>query len=83
MNDTIKLLKLAMEHDAKGKWDKAHEIVQNIKHELAYEIHAYLHRKEDDIDNARYWYQRVGIEPFTGSFESERKSIIQHIDLRG
>ena len=79
MKDFITELKLAMDYDHQGEWDKAHKIVQNIKHELAYRIHAYLHRKEDDINNANYWYRRIGIEPFGGTFEFERKDIMEHL----
>jgi hypothetical protein len=50
----------ALWHDAKGDWDKAHELIQDISDENASWIHAYLHRKEGDISNAGYWYNRAG-----------------------
>ncbi len=50
----------ALWHDAVGDWDKAHQIVQNIETTQASAIHAYLHRKEGDESNARYWYGRAG-----------------------
>jgi hypothetical protein len=34
-------------------------------------VHAYLHRKEPDLANARYWYNRAGRSPATGSLEQE------------
>ena len=35
-------------YDAKGDWNKAHEIIQDIEDKNAAWIHAYLHRKEDE-----------------------------------
>lgn len=52
-------LMLALWYDAKGEWDKAHNIVQNLSSKAASWIHAYLHRKEGDIANAKYWYMRA------------------------
>ncbi len=49
----------ALWHEKKGDWKRAHEIVQNIEDELAARVHAYLHRREDDEENARYWYRRA------------------------
>lgn len=79
MDDIIKQLKSAMEYDAQGKWEKAHKTVQTIENELAYRIHAYLHRKEGDLENANYWYQRVQSSPFKGNLESEREDILQRL----
>ena len=50
----------ALWHDRQGDWDKAHEIVQEISTAEASWIHAYLHRKEGDESNARYWYRTAG-----------------------
>lgn len=49
----------ALWYDAKNDWDEAHTIVQDIEDPAAAWIHAYLHRKEGDISNARYWYVRA------------------------
>jgi hypothetical protein len=49
----------ALWNDAKGNWDKAHIIVQDIDNDDGAWIHAYLHRKEGDESNARYWYNRA------------------------
>ncbi len=79
MKNIFSALKLAMDYDQQGEWDRAHEVVQNIEHELACRIHAYLHRKEGDMDNALYWYRRIGLEPFQGSLSSEQKDILQRL----
>jgi hypothetical protein len=36
-------------------------------------IHAYLHRKEPDIWNAKYWYQRCG-KPYPGEIDYEEEA---------
>jgi len=56
---TKEILLNALETDKKGDWNKAHEIVQDMKNPYAYWIHAYLHRKEPDLTNASYWYNRA------------------------
>jgi hypothetical protein len=53
----------ALNKDKAGDWDGAHRIVQNIDTLESNSIHAYLHRKEGDYGNARYWYGRVD-KPF-------------------
>lgn len=73
---------LAMQHDANGEWDKAHGIVQNIEHPTAYQIHAYLHRKEGDLSNAHYWYQRAKAQDCDGDLDIERENIMNAINQR-
>ena len=46
--------------DAKGDWTRAHESAQQDKGLEGSRVHAYLHRKEGDQDNAAYWYRRAG-----------------------
>lgn len=54
----------ALWFDAKGDWNRAHEIVQSLpdgpSEAGAARIHAYLHRKEGDPWNSRYWHRRAG-----------------------
>jgi hypothetical protein len=47
-------------HDAKGNWEEAHRLIQDLPDKNAAWIHAYLHRKEGDIWNADYWYRNAG-----------------------
>lgn len=51
---------VALWQDAKGDWDAAHKVAQDIDDEDGSWIHAYLHRKEGDPGNAAYWYRRAG-----------------------
>lgn len=46
--------------DAKGDWTRAHACAQDSDTPDGNALHAYLHRKEDDLPNARYWYARAG-----------------------
>jgi hypothetical protein len=50
----------ALWYDARGEWQKAHEIAQDIGNEDGSWVHAYLHRKEGDHGNAAYWYRQAG-----------------------
>ncbi|NJK57938.1 MAG: hypothetical protein HC939_19070 [Pleurocapsa sp. SU_5_0] len=40
-------------------------------------VHAYLHRVEGDLGNARYWYRRSGRSESTQSLTEERQQITQ------
>ena len=57
--------------EAKGDWAKAHECAQADPGPVAAAVHAYLHRKEPDLANARYWYNRAGRDPVTVSLDAE------------
>ena len=46
--------------DGKGDWTRAHESAQQDEGMEGAWVHAYLHRKEGDHSNARYWYGRAG-----------------------
>ncbi|MEO5978553.1 MAG: hypothetical protein ABIS36_03040 [Chryseolinea sp.] len=46
-------------YDAKGNWNDAHNVAQDIHSKNGSWIHAYLHRKEGDLGNASYWYHRA------------------------
>ena len=65
----------ALWYDKKGNWDKAHQIVQNANDVDSAWVHAYLHRQEGDINNARYWYRRSGQPEFIGSLDQEWEQI--------
>ena len=49
----------ALWYDAKNDWDEAHKIAQSVTATDGSWVHAYLHRKEGDLSNARYWYNRA------------------------
>ena len=62
-------------HDANGDWDAAHRAVQSGNSEDDAWVHAYLHRKEGDIENAKHWYRRCNRPPATESLENEWTAI--------
>lgn len=66
----------ALWHDAKGDWDAAHTIAQDIDDATGAWIHAYLHRKEGDLGNAAYWYRRAQKPVATDSLEQEWERIV-------
>jgi hypothetical protein len=55
----------------KDDWDKAHKIVMSEDGADCAWIHAYLHRVEGDLDNARYWYRQARRKPATSELASE------------
>jgi hypothetical protein len=68
--DVAPLLR-ALWHDARGDWDEAHRIAQEIEDTAGAWVHAYLHRKEGDSGNAAYWYARARQRVATDSLENE------------
>ncbi|HEX4851526.1 MAG TPA: hypothetical protein VFV08_12000 [Puia sp.] len=66
----------ALWYDAKGDWDKSHQIVQDLNSSEAAWIHAYLHRKEGDISNADYWYGIARKKRPSVSLEKEWEDLV-------
>jgi hypothetical protein len=61
----------------KDEWDKAHGIVMNEEGKACAWVHAYLHRVEGDLGNARYWYRQAGKSAASGALDAEWASIVQ------
>ena len=71
----------AMELDAMEDWEAAHRIAQHWDTPEANWIHAYLHRKEGDLWNANYWYDRANrVMPTTKSLDAEADEIRMHLE---
>jgi hypothetical protein len=66
---------VALWHDARGDWDMAHKVAQDVNDRNGAWVHAYLHRKEGDIGNARYWYGEAQRPAATDSLEAEWERI--------
>jgi len=62
--------------DARGEWEKAHSHPQDHEGSSRAWLHAYLHRKEGDRGNARYWYRKAGKNFSEESLAEEWLSII-------
>jgi len=63
--------------DAKGDWQRAHESAQQDEGPAGSWVHAYLHRKERDLSNASYWYNRAKKPVPTISLEQEWREITE------
>lgn len=75
--ENIQILAKALWFDGKGNWKKAHEIAQMDEGNYVYDrIHAYLHRKEGDIFNAKYWYRRINVDFPNESLEKEWEMLV-------
>jgi hypothetical protein len=69
----------AMWHEARGDWDRAHRVAQDIGTTDGSRVHAYLHRKEGDADNARYWYSRAGRQECRDPLEREWEQLTREL----
>ena len=74
----------ALWYDGKGDWESAHEIAQSAEGTRPYDrLHAYLHRKEGDEWNARYWYRRAGAAFPAVSLDEEWEALVrEHLLFR-
>ena len=65
----------ALRLDRLNDWDGAHDAAQVGDTDEGAWVHAYLHRKEGDLSNARYWYHRAKKPEFKGTLEEEWEAI--------
>jgi hypothetical protein len=66
----------ALWYDGKENWKTAHDLVDKMEDRKAYWVHAYLHRKEGDIWNADYWYNRAGRKRPAVSLDEEWEQLV-------
>lgn len=64
-------------YDAKGNWQKAHDLIDQLEDPISAHIHAYLHRVEGDQWNANYWYSRAKQPQFKGSLGEEWEYLVE------
>jgi len=69
--DGLSVFLQALWYDAKGNWEAAHDLIDQLQDKNAAHLHAYLHRKEGDNWNADYWYNRAGEKRPQLSLEEE------------
>jgi len=60
----------------KNDWHKAHKLVMNEDGAECAWVHAYLHRLEGDLDNARYWYRQARRPAAGGELADEWAAIV-------
>ena len=63
-------------YDGKGDWRQAHAQVDQLTDRASAWVHAYLHRKEGDIWNADYWYNKAGRTRPNISLEQEWEALV-------
>jgi hypothetical protein len=66
----------ALWHEARGEWQRAHEIVQDETDTPSAWVHAYLHRKEGDLSNAAYWYRRAKRPMPSATLDEEWEALV-------
>jgi hypothetical protein len=70
---------LALWWDARGDWNRAHELAQDVAGPDGAWVHAYLHRQVGDLENAGYWYRRAGRSVATGDSRVEWEGIVREM----
>ncbi|RXK48826.1 hypothetical protein [Aquirufa rosea] len=65
-------------YDAQGDWDKAHDQVDQLMDRESAWVHAYLHRKEGDMWNADYWYNRAKKTRPNVSLDNEWQNLAEY-----
>ena len=70
-------LLLALWHEGRGDWEASHNIAQDVHSKEGSWVHAYLHRKEGDIWNADYWYNRAGRKRPQYGLEQEWQEMVE------
>ena len=67
----------ALWYEAQGDWGHAHGLAQSAKGRMA--AAAYLHRREGDLANADYWYERAGRERTRGALDREWEALASEL----
>ncbi len=65
-------------YDGKGNWKRAHDQVDHLGDQDSACVHAYLHRKEGDLNNADYWYRKAGKERPGIPLDEEWQILVEH-----
>jgi hypothetical protein len=79
-SEQIKTYPLALQalwYDYQEDWHKSHKSIDTQSDRDCAWVHAYLHRKEGDLSNARYWYRRSGKTVSDLSLTEERQQIAE------
>ena len=74
--ETLSDVQRALWYGARGDWNRAHELAQGEQSADAAWIHAWLHRVEGDLDNARYWYGQARRPERTGTTDDELNELL-------
>jgi len=61
---------------ARGDWNRAHSLAEELESKEGMPVRAHLHRKEGALENAEYWYARAGRIFRRASLEEEREPLL-------
>ncbi len=75
--DALSLPLQALWYESTGDWDQAHTAAQQADNTDGAWVHAYLHRVEGDLSNARYWYRRADKPESTATLAEEWSAIVR------
>ena len=64
--------------DARGDWEKAHKLVDDLSTMDGMAVHAYLHRKEGVEWNSEFWYRRSDYKFRRATLEEEWQALVDH-----
>ncbi|KGE13667.1 hypothetical protein [Sphingobacterium deserti] len=67
----------ALWYDGKGDWKSAHDLIDHLEDRTSAHVHAYLHRVEGDLWNAKYWYGRAKQPVFEGDLADEWQQLVK------
>ncbi len=65
-------------YDGNGDWHRAHAQVDQLNDQASAWVHAYLHRKEGDIWNADYWYNRANKRRPASTLDEEWEQLVEY-----
>ncbi|HEU5457497.1 MAG TPA: hypothetical protein VFU68_02645 [Terracidiphilus sp.] len=63
--------------DAKGERARAHELVDDLETREGMAVHAYLHRRDGEEENAEYWYKRAGRWFYRERVDDEWEALVE------
>lgn len=69
----------ALWYEAKGDWNKAHLLAQEVHTRDGAWVHGYLHLREGDSSNASYWYHQANQSMPATSLEEEWARIAKEL----
>jgi len=77
--ETLSRTLQALWYERRGQWEEAHQTAQAEENSDGAWVHAYLHRREGDRSNARYWYHQAGRPESKETLDQEWESITRQL----
>ncbi len=69
----------ALWFEAKGQWKTGHDLIDHLEDPISAHVHAYFHRVEGDLWNARYWYRRAKQVECQESLSEEWEKLVRSL----